>query len=191
MSNHADLSSPIINLEFLRKEAKSLLRRCRSGNHQGLERVRAELPRFAELTDEGAAFEIRLADVHHVLARERGYAGWRELKRSTDPTMQADFSKPVTAPLPEGLRLALRRAYTVRPEMFFVISGHEYKISVSVLRKADGDEIRRIFRLYERALASRDADRRFAPALAGCVLHTRIVTQNWFRPPTRNWSALS
>ena len=70
MSNHADLSSHIINLEFLRKEAKSLLKLCRSGNPQALSRVRSALPRFVELTDNRAGFEIRLADVHHALARE-------------------------------------------------------------------------------------------------------------------------
>ena len=186
MSNHADLSSPIINLEFLRKEAKSLLRRCRSGNHQGLERVRAELPRFAELTDERAAFEIRLADVHHALARERGYVSWAELKRANDSTVQADFSKPgADGALPEGFtpwRWGV--TYTVRPEMrSSVTSGHEYKISVSVLRKANRDEeFRGYAGLYERAVviaATRIAD--LPQPSPGAFLHTRIVTQGWFR----------
>jgi hypothetical protein len=186
MSNHADQSSHIINLEFLRKEAKSLLKRCRSGNQQALQRVCAELPRLAELTDERAAFEIRLSDVHQALARERGYANWGELKRFNDSIMPSDFSKPgADGALPEGFtpwRWGV--TYTVRPEMrSSLVSGHEYKISVSVLRKAGVDEeFKGYAALYDRAMTiarTRIAD--LPQPATGVFLHTRLLTQGWFR----------
>src|SRR5262245_30653467 len=69
--------SDSLNLERLRKEAKALLKQCRAGNAAALERVRAHLP--------GLSQPIKLADIHHVLARERGYSNWAELKRRDVP----------------------------------------------------------------------------------------------------------
>src|SRR5438093_1232287 len=69
---------PNINLEFLRKEAKALLKRCRAGDAQAISRIHAQLPRSNPAG-------IKLADVHHALARERGYANWAALKRHDDP----------------------------------------------------------------------------------------------------------
>src|SRR6267143_5640206 len=76
MSNPSDRSLKI-NLEFLRKEAKALLKQCREGNAAALGRIRAQLSRLPE--------QIKLADVQHVLARELGYANWAELKQHDDP----------------------------------------------------------------------------------------------------------
>ena len=186
MSNHTQLSNQIVNLEFLRKEAKSLLKLCRSQNPEALRRIRSQLPTLAELTDERAAFEICLADVHQALARERGYPSWRELKKSNDSITQADFSKPgADGALPEGFtpwRWCV--GYTVRPEMrSSLASGHEYKILVSSLRNADEhEEFKGYGALYDRARAiarMRIAD--LPQPEPGIFLHTRILTQGWFR----------
>jgi hypothetical protein len=60
-----------LNLEFLKKEAKAVLRHCRSGDVRALDRVRAQIPTLAE--------QIQLADVQHAIAREAGYLNWAEL----------------------------------------------------------------------------------------------------------------
>ena len=68
-----------INLEFFRKQAKALLKRCRAGDAQALARIHQQLPKLID------ADGIRLADVQHALAREHGYANWAALKRHDDP----------------------------------------------------------------------------------------------------------
>jgi len=73
------MSEPI-NLEFLRKEAKKLLRQCRSGNATALARVQKQLPALSS--------NIQLADVQHALAREQGFANWSELKHEESSTKQ-------------------------------------------------------------------------------------------------------
>lgn len=56
---------PNINLEFLRKEAKALLKRCRAGDAQATSRINAQLPR------QPAAADMKLADVQHALTASR------------------------------------------------------------------------------------------------------------------------
>src|SRR5262245_35639381 len=70
------------NLEFLRKDAKHLVRLCRAQDALALERVRAALPRLSSLDDRGLAAAIKLADAQHAIAREHGHANWAALKRS-------------------------------------------------------------------------------------------------------------
>jgi hypothetical protein len=69
------------NLEFLRKEAKALLKQCRSGNTQAIGRIRLQLPSLANLADSRISKTIKLADIHHTLTRERGHESWGDLKR--------------------------------------------------------------------------------------------------------------
>jgi len=69
------------NLEFLRKEAKSLLKQCRSGDAEAISRVRSQLPRLQDLEDRRISETIKLADIHHALAREKGHESWGDLKR--------------------------------------------------------------------------------------------------------------
>ena len=42
-----------INLEHLRKEAKTILKQCRAGNTASIERVRLQLPKLALLDTRG------------------------------------------------------------------------------------------------------------------------------------------
>jgi ankyrin repeat protein len=76
------------HFDFLRKEAKALLRECRAGNRQTIDRFRACLPRLANLEIAQAAESIKLGDVQHALAREHGYTNWAELKREDSPLEQ-------------------------------------------------------------------------------------------------------
>jgi hypothetical protein len=77
--------SESLNLEYLRKQAKAILRKCRDADPGVIERVRSRLPRLAVLTNTQIAERIQLADIHHVLAHEQGYSNWSELKRHDAP----------------------------------------------------------------------------------------------------------
>ena len=86
--------SPKINLEFLRKEAKSLLKRCRAGEESAMARVRRQLRKVSK--------EINLADIHQALAREYGYSNWAELKRMAEP--EENFLNAVREPVLQGAK---------------------------------------------------------------------------------------
>ena len=75
-----DREPSVPSLEHLRKHAKRLLRRARSGDRELLKQLREQLPRLASLTDERVAAEIQLADIQHALAREHGLESWTALK---------------------------------------------------------------------------------------------------------------
>lgn len=74
-----------MSIEFLRRDAKRLLRRSRAGDPASLSRIRATLPRMAAKTDAEIGATIQLADAQHAVAREQGYENWAELKRRDDP----------------------------------------------------------------------------------------------------------
>ncbi len=74
-----------LNLEFLRKQAKSILKQCREENLVVIERVRPHLPRLAVQDAGQFARQIQLADIHQALARENGYPSWGDLKRHDAP----------------------------------------------------------------------------------------------------------
>jgi len=69
------------DLEQQRKLAKELLRAFRGGDPEAVARVRAELP------DKRA---ISLTDAQFVLAREYGFASWRELRDHIEQRVEAE-----------------------------------------------------------------------------------------------------
>jgi hypothetical protein len=176
-----------INLEFVRKEAKSLLKLCRSRDMLALARIRAELPRFAEMDDEHAAAAIKLADIHYALARESGFPNWGKLKRyELDLNPPPDFNKPgADGTLPEGFnpwRWCL--SYTVRPDILSPLAlGREYSIAVSVLRRVPSDqEFEGYATLYDRATAIAKARvAQLRCSAEGQSLQSRILNHGWFR----------
>jgi len=180
-----------VNLEHLRKDAKSLLKRCRSGDPEALVRIRAQLPHLANVDKTRAGVEIKLADVQHVLARELGFANWGNLKRRLDPFSGPDFSQPGNSgELPENFtpwKWAV--SYTVRPELLSpLVCGQEYRIGASVLRSWPDDATFRGYAdLYERA--STIVRTRAAQLMCSnnCQsLHTRILAHTWFRHGAAN-----
>jgi len=56
MTHPSNLS--VVNLEFLRKEAKSILKRCRSLDPSTLHRIRGAIPRIASFDDRRAGVEV-------------------------------------------------------------------------------------------------------------------------------------
>jgi len=178
-----------VNLEFLRKEAKSLLKRCRAIDHTALARVRARLPRIAELDDKVAAAVIKLTDVQHALALESGFDNWSELKRS-------QFSKPGGdgVSLPDGPdRWGYSVSYTVRPEILSPLScGREYRLAIRVIRRIPTNEkFKDYANLYQRAAVickSREAQLRCAEK--GTTLHSRTLVQGWWMNAKLNLATL-
>ena len=178
-----------LNLEFLRKEAKSLLKLCRAIDTTALARVRARLPRIAELDDESAAAVIKLTDIQHALALESGFDNWSELKRHS-------FSKPGSdgIALPEGFnRWRYCVSYTVRPEILApLVYGREYRLSIRVIQTAPaGENFSGYANLYQRATVisnSRTAQLRCADK--DTTVHTRTLVQGWWANDNLNLATL-
>jgi catechol 2,3-dioxygenase-like lactoylglutathione lyase family enzyme len=71
------------DLENLRKRAKHLVRQHRDGVYVVAPRLRAALPRLAELTDRDVlAADFALHDAQQVIATELGFGSWAELKEA-------------------------------------------------------------------------------------------------------------
>jgi len=68
-----------INIEFLRKKAKALLKDCRAGDAGAMRRIGARFPQLTKPDD------VKLAHVQHALACEHGFTNWAALKRHDDP----------------------------------------------------------------------------------------------------------
>src|SRR5688572_19677572 len=67
-----------INLEFYRKQAKSLLKSARAGDAESIARLRRNVPRLS-----GAApLNVALNDAQLAIARENGFASWPKFQAS-------------------------------------------------------------------------------------------------------------
>lgn len=175
-----------VNLEFFKKEAKTLLRQCRSGHSDAIGLMRARLSHLANVDDAAVATGIKLADVQHALALERGYASWAGLKQSARQYGIADFSKPGSLGELPGDFAPWRWAvsYTVRPELLSsLVCGKEYVIGVSVLRRRPDDVgFAGYADLYERASTIVATRALQLTCSNDChSLHTRVLGHTWFR----------
>ncbi|HWS16871.1 MAG TPA: hypothetical protein VN223_02605, partial [Candidatus Elarobacter sp.] len=63
------------NLEQYRKQAKELLKLCRSADAEAMRRVRVNHPRFSKLSEIELQNAV-LADAQLVIAREHGFESW-------------------------------------------------------------------------------------------------------------------
>jgi ankyrin repeat protein len=99
------------DLDQQKKLAKELLRAYRAGDPEASARMRAELPDKAELS---------LTDAQYVLAREYGFASWRELREHIEQRLTAElppierFKRAVHAGDAASLRAVLERHADVR-----------------------------------------------------------------------------
>src|SRR6185369_6453989 len=172
-----------MNFEFVRKEAKSLLKLCRSKDPLALARIRAGLPRIAKLTDDQAAVEVQLADVQQLLARESGLSNWSEFKQQALNKTSPDFSQPGNdgESLPDGFNpWSSCVSYTARPEIYAPLSyGREYLLLVRALHKSAS-----YAELYSRALAIANGRVGKLQCNEGQSVYSRISAQGWFRYET-------
>jgi catechol 2,3-dioxygenase-like lactoylglutathione lyase family enzyme len=97
------------SLPNLRKRAKTLVRQHRDGYYPLAAKLRATVPRFAELADRAildAAFT--LADAQRVVARDAGFADWAHATKELETMSHSENAMPEATP-------RLRIAY---PQLF-------------------------------------------------------------------------
>jgi ankyrin repeat protein len=90
------------SLEQYRKQAKKLLKLCRSADAEAMHRVRANHPRFNKLAeDEMLSAKLALADAQLVIAREHGFESWlkfaKRIKVITSEIAAMSLDNPVAA----------------------------------------------------------------------------------------------
>src|SRR5215216_4418034 len=79
------------NLDHLRKQAKDLIRLYRNRDPSAIARFRHALPAAADRTDgEIASLKLRLHDAQSCVAREYGFASWRDLRRYVEVQSASD-----------------------------------------------------------------------------------------------------
>jgi hypothetical protein len=90
------------NVEHLKSQAKDLLEAVRRGDAEALARVRASLP---------SGVVNALHDAQSVIAREYGFASWKELRDHVDKVLSPETIRAlVGAPLPPEIMEALASA---------------------------------------------------------------------------------
>jgi len=120
------------NLEQQKKLAKELLQSFRAGDREAIARMRAELPDKAELS---------LADAQFVLAREYGFANWRELKERIEKQVAAQrppierFKRAVQDGDARTVRALLEQHPDVRAQIDSPIFGFDSPALVAVSDK--------------------------------------------------------
>ena len=81
------------NLDYLRKQAKALLRAYQGNDPTAVLRMASVIPRLRSLVlpRKRDDQDVKLADAQHIIARELGHTSWPALVReiSTSPTTKA------------------------------------------------------------------------------------------------------
>jgi hypothetical protein len=86
------------NLDYLKKQAKALLKAFRAADPQARRRVAAHLPRFVQSSPTSARKRnFALADALHIVAREAGFSSWMKLKAHVEALRQERPSLPQLA----------------------------------------------------------------------------------------------
>jgi hypothetical protein len=97
------------SLPNLRKRAKTLVRQHRDGYYPIAAKLRAAVPRFAELTDRAILDAVfTLADAQRVVARDAGFADWAHATKELESMSHSHENAPEVTP-------RLRIAY---PQLF-------------------------------------------------------------------------
>lgn len=92
-----------LNLERLRKQAKTLKKSLHAGEAEAVSRLRASHPRGRDLDP----VTVKLADAQCVIAREAGLSSWPALKSHIDAMETAREAIEASAPAPDGDRPTL------------------------------------------------------------------------------------
>ena len=72
------------HIDVPKRLARELLKLCREGDAEALERVRSRHPKFKKEENAAFAAEFKLSDAQLVIAREYGYRSWTQLKERID-----------------------------------------------------------------------------------------------------------
>ena len=113
---------PNPSLEQLKKQAKHLLKRQKAADSKALTRIRANHPRWRNLSDEKiAASPFALADAQMVIASEYGFASWSKLQSHVKTLEKANSTAEVVASLRDaagkGDLARLNALLDVHPEL--------------------------------------------------------------------------
>ena len=93
---------PKPNLEFLKRQAKSLLKELSAQDMAAAQRVREFHPRFSNAPDtEIFAAALRLSDTQLVIAREAGFSSWTRLKGEIE---RGEISDHLKVPLHDRIK---------------------------------------------------------------------------------------
>lgn len=81
------------NLLSLKKQAKAILRRVRSGDATTINQIKNLIHRYREETDVGRFISLfALHDAQFLVAQEYGFKSWRELRQAISPVTDEDIS---------------------------------------------------------------------------------------------------
>jgi ankyrin repeat protein len=88
------------NLEQYKKQAKDLIKACKAGDQQAIQRVKTYHARLANLpVSEVLATKFALADAHLVIAREHGFESWPKFAKHVEALAHARSAVAVGDPL--------------------------------------------------------------------------------------------
>jgi ankyrin repeat protein len=90
------------SLEQYKKQAKDLLKACKAGNSEAVQRIKQHHPRPNKISDSGTLkAKLTLADAQFTIAREHGFESWpkfaKEIERRNTETFIAGIADPVAA----------------------------------------------------------------------------------------------
>ncbi|PWT75717.1 MAG: hypothetical protein C5B59_08215 [Bacteroidetes bacterium] len=68
------------HLDVPKKQARELLNQCKAKSIEAFDRVRRQYEKFRSETDENILPRLKLSDAQFVIAREYGFASWKQLK---------------------------------------------------------------------------------------------------------------
>ena len=138
------------NVRYLKNEAKALLRECRTGRPPAIERL---------IDQGGNPDRFSLKDVQNVIAREYGFAGWREMRGSLTGDDLDFFDAERVLPFLSALRdrdvVAVERCLERDPEIVDArfqwshlgLSGQALDAAVRARSAAEEDDVTAIQKL--------------------------------------------
>jgi ankyrin repeat protein len=94
------------SLEQYKKQAKDLVKSRNAGDHEALQRIAKNHPRFQELPDAGST-KFALADAQLVIAREHGFESWPKFAKHIAALNAAALAISVADPLAAFLEAAI------------------------------------------------------------------------------------
>jgi ankyrin repeat protein len=87
------------HLQQYKKQAKDLLKACKAGNPEALQRIKKHHPRLSDLPDPAAPGKIALADAQFTIAREHGFESWPKFAKHIEKLAAQVFLAGVTDPV--------------------------------------------------------------------------------------------
>ena len=156
MPTHADIVR--LNLEFYRKQAKSLLKAAKSGDHAAFERLKRHSPNLS-----GAAESVpALHDAQLTVAREQGFLSWPRFQTFITRS-RLDYQNLASAFVDAALS-DLRRAgemLTDHPDL----AGAGY---YSALVLGDSQSVRKVLKANPEATKTKGGAKNWEPLLYVC-----------------------